>query len=199
MKTKFIAAALALSSAAIFGSPATAQDDAFSKAREAYLQADYVEAVKWFRLLADQGEALAQAQLGYMYDMGEGVPENDAEAVKWFRLAAEQGYVPAQHSLGAMYHSGQGVPKNYAEAVKWYRLAAEQGDAGAQTSLGSMYALGRAVPEDYIQAYMWLNLAAAQGDELAVRGKDLVRNQMTPEQIADAQRLSAAWKPVGKR
>jgi hypothetical protein len=50
MKTKFIAAALALSSFAMFGSPAVAQEDAASKGHAAYDEGDYVEAVKWYRL-----------------------------------------------------------------------------------------------------------------------------------------------------
>ena len=49
------------------------------------------EAVKWYRLAAEQGVAAAQYNLGLMYDNGDGVPENDREAVKWYRLAAEQG------------------------------------------------------------------------------------------------------------
>jgi TPR repeat protein len=66
MKTKFIAAALALSSFAMFGSPATAQEDPFAKGSAAYQQADYVEAAKWFRLAAEQGNATAQSILGLM-------------------------------------------------------------------------------------------------------------------------------------
>ena len=40
------------------------------------------EAVKWFRLAAEQGDADAQYNLGYMYALGEGVAKNDQEAVK---------------------------------------------------------------------------------------------------------------------
>ena len=32
---------------------------------------------------AEQGDAKAQYSLGYMYEVGDGVPEDDAEAVKW--------------------------------------------------------------------------------------------------------------------
>ena len=49
------------------------------------------EAVKWFRLAADQGDVSAQFNLGVMYGAGEGVPQDDGEAVKWYRLAADQG------------------------------------------------------------------------------------------------------------
>ena len=52
---------------------------------------DDVEAVRWYRLAADQGLARAQFYLGVMYDTGRGVLQNDAEAARWYRLAAEQG------------------------------------------------------------------------------------------------------------
>ena len=52
---------------------------------------DYKEAVKWYRLAAEQGYADAQYNLGLMYSNGEGVPQDYKEAVKWYRLAAEQG------------------------------------------------------------------------------------------------------------
>ena len=82
-----------------------------------YLKDD-AEAVKWYRLAAEQGLANAQHNLGVMYDNGRGVPQDDAEAVKWYRLAAEQGFANAQYNLGAMYADGIGVLKDDAEAVK---------------------------------------------------------------------------------
>ena len=77
--------------------------------------------------LAEQGDALAQYNLGVMYDNGEGVPEDDAEAVRWYRMAAEQGFAPAQYNLGNMYVNGEGVPENYVLAYAWFNLAAAQG------------------------------------------------------------------------
>ena len=38
---------------------------------------------------AEQGNVIAQNNLGVLYETGQGVPENDAEAVKWFLLAEE--------------------------------------------------------------------------------------------------------------
>jgi len=52
---------------------------------------DKKEAVKWYRLAADQGNADAQLFLGGMYNEGQGVLQDYKEAVKWYRLAAEQG------------------------------------------------------------------------------------------------------------
>ena len=70
---------------------------------------------------------MAQTNLGLMYDLGEGVAQDDAEAVKWYRKAAEQDSAEAQNNLGTMYVQGQGVAQDEVEAVKWYRKAAEQG------------------------------------------------------------------------
>ena len=140
---------------------------------------------------AKDGDAIAQFNLGVMYDNGEGVPENDAEAVKWYRKAADQGLAIAQFNLGLMYSSGEGVPENDAQAVRWYRKAADQGDAGAQTNLGLMYAKGEGVPENSIRAYVWWSMAKTQGNEKAASNIDILKPQMTKQQIAEAQALAA--------
>ena len=143
------------------------------------------------KALADKGLAWAQFNLALMYDKGEGVPENDAEAVKWYRKAADQGYVKAQYNLALMYANGEGVPENDAEAVKWYRKAAEQGYANAQSVLGVMYGTGEGVPENNIRAYVWFSMAKTQGDTGAASNIDILKPQMTPQQIADGQALAS--------
>ena len=149
-------------------------------------------------LAADPTDASEQVLLARMYYLGEGVPQDFTEAVKWFRLAANQGVAFAQYSLGVAYDFGTGVPKDFTEAVKWYRLAAAQGYALAQFNLGLMYARGTGVPEDYVQAYKWWNLAAAAGNADAKNYKRKVAEKMTKEHIAEAQRLSTAFKPTTK-
>ena len=47
------------------------------------------EAVKWYRLAADHGDADAKHSLGVMYDDGRGVPQDEAEALQWYRRAAD--------------------------------------------------------------------------------------------------------------
>jgi uncharacterized protein len=85
--------------------------------------------------LAEQGYADAQSNLGFMYDNGNGVPENDAEAVKWYRLAAEQGNADAQSNLGGMYYDGEGVPENYLAAYVWYSVSAAKGNQIAKNNI----------------------------------------------------------------
>jgi TPR repeat protein len=96
---------------------------------------DYVEAVGWFRKAADQNLAIAQYDLGVMYNNGSGVPQDYAEAVRWYRKAAEQNYADAQGRLGVLYQEGLGVPQDYVEAHKWFNLASAQGDTLAKKNL----------------------------------------------------------------
>ena len=109
--------------------------------------------------------------------------------------SAEKGDATSQWLVGLSYQFATGVPKSYAEAVKWYRKAANQGNERAQFHLGLLYADGEGVPKNDAEAYFWWNLAAAQGEADAKTNRDIIEKRMTREQIAEAQRRSAAWKP----
>jgi TPR repeat protein len=89
---------------------------------------DYATALRLWRSLADQGNARAQYNLGSMYALGRGVPQNHAEAVKWTRLAADQDDAEAQFSLDEMYTFGYGVPQDHVLAHMWFNLSAAQGN-----------------------------------------------------------------------
>ena len=57
--------------------------------------------------------------------------------------------------------------------------AADQGYALAQALLGAMYETGSGVPQDYAQAASWF--------------RKVVAAKMTPQQIAEAQKLASDW------
>tara|TARA_Y100001960_G_scaffold319470_1_gene390833 strand:- start:39 stop:1301 length:1263 start_codon:yes stop_codon:yes gene_type:complete len=109
------------------------------------------------------------------------------------RLSADQGDARAQYNLGLMYANGQGVPQDYVEAGRWYRLAADQGHADAQHNLGVMHANGQGVQFDYVQAYKWWDLAQTQGHAESRKEKAIIQINMTPDQIAEGQRMSREW------
>jgi len=96
---------------------------------------DYTEAVKWFRMAAEQGHSSAQGYLGQCYAKGTGVAKDEVESAKWYRRAAEQGDELAQYILGYNHEYGIGVVKDFIEAGRWYRKAAEQGHKKAQSNL----------------------------------------------------------------
>ena len=182
---KFLSAA-----AIVVALSGTAQSQDWDKAIAAYNNGDYATALQEWRPLAEQGNAGAQFNLGFMYRNGYGVPQDDTEAMSWYRLAAEQGHVGAQFNLAFMFKNGLGVPQDFAEAVKWYRLAAEQGDALGQSNLGLMYKNGLGVPQDFVMAHMWFNLASANGHENAPEARNTVAEGMTPQDISTAQAIA---------
>jgi hypothetical protein len=67
--------------------------------------------------------------------------------------------------------------------------AAKQGDADAQGLFGLQSLLG----EDHKEAYAWFNVSAANGCKDSSKSRDIVAKKMTPDQIGEAQALSAKW------
>ena len=49
---------------------------------------DYTRLAAWLRKAAEQGDVEAQFSLGYLYDKGQGVPQDYAEAYFWSDVAA---------------------------------------------------------------------------------------------------------------
>lgn len=127
------------------------------------------EYVAQLRAEAEQNESRSQNRLGYLYDVGKDVFQNDAEAVRWYRRAAAQGYAMAQYNLGNHYLAGRGVPQDYGEAIKWYRRAAEQDILPAMNNLGVIYATGQGVKRNETEAIKWYRKAAQKGDQTAIR------------------------------
>ncbi|MDR0834581.1 MAG: protein kinase [Candidatus Symbiothrix sp.] len=103
-----------------------------------YYEKNYVEAVKWYKKGAIQGNSSDQTNLGWMYRNGYGVVKNYIEAAKWYRKAAEQGNASAQSWLGFMYENGYGVTKDKIKAIEWYKKAAEQGNQTAISNLKNL-------------------------------------------------------------
>ena len=167
----------------------------------AYQDGHYTTAMRLARPLATEGDARAQLTLGLLYYHGNGVPQDPDEALKWFRRAADQDDAIAQFHLGVMFSKGEGVPQDNAQAANWFRRAADLGDAPAQYNLGLFYAKGVAGEPNNVSAHMWFNLAAAhfpasdtEGRGAAIRNRDLVAKKMTPEELAEAQKLAREWK-----
>jgi TPR repeat protein len=114
--------------------------------------------------LADRGDAFAQCLLGFMYHVGEGVPQDDAAAASWYRKAADQGNDIGQVNLGLFYEEGRGgLQKDDREATRLYKLAADQGNVGGQVHLGLFYEEGRGgLQKDDREATRLYRLAADQ-------------------------------------
>jgi TPR repeat protein len=116
-------------------------------------------------------------------------------AREWAPLA-EKGDPAAQYHLGLLYDEGQGVGRDQDLARFWYLRAAQQGYVDAYFILGDMYANGRGTQADRSLAYHWYTMAAASGH---ARAKEIVGRfapKLSTEQLAEAGRITTAWRQV---
>ncbi len=130
----------------------------------AFAVTDYKSAFINLRPLGRQGDPQAQLYLGRMYQEGLGIEEDDTKAKFWFAKAAEQGLSEAQFNLALMYAKGEGVPQDMVTALKWLDLSLASSEPAS------------------IDFYEARNL------------RDKIASQLTPAQIAEAQKLASEWK-----
>jgi TPR repeat protein len=121
-----------------------------------------------FQTGADRGDAISMANLGKLYQYGQGVAQDYVKARDWYEKAAANGYANAMFSLGGLYESGAGVAQDYAKAREWYEKAAAKGDANAMFSLGGLYESGAGVAQDYAKAREWYEKSADKGEAEAM-------------------------------
>jgi hypothetical protein len=137
---------------------------------------------------AERGDADAQFRLAEMLG-----PAQQEERERWYRMAAEQGHAVAERNLGLTLYKYPTHP----EAAKWLRVAADKGDATAQRNLALLYESGLGVPRSLVEAYKWYALDAENdGDDFwgSSKRRDQVRRKLTPDQLAEAERLVQEWR-----
>ena len=125
--------------------------------------------------LAEQGDAQAQYDIGYRYEKGRGVDEDEAAAFRWFRKAAEQELDKAEYKVGMYYLKGMGVTENTSAARTWLLKAADQGYPPAQYQLGKLYS--SRFYKDYDSSLAWLQKAKDNGYQPAVKEIRKVKNK----------------------
>ena len=141
---------------------------------QAYYSGEYITAFSNLAPLAEKNNTRAQIRVGYMYQFGRGVAQDQTVGSQYLRTAlpdlikrAQQSQSWAQSDLGSLYEDGIIVSQSYDEALNWYRKAAAQNYAGAQTNLGNMYFFGKGVQQSQDEAIKWYRLAAIGGDAIA--------------------------------
>ena len=75
-------------------------------------------------------------------------------------------------------------------------MSSDASSADAFFCLGLMYCIGREVKQDYIAAHKWFNLAALKGSMEAKKYRCEISREMSPIEIAEAQRMARDWISV---
>lgn len=173
------------------------QEITLDRGSDAWARGDYKKAMKLLLPLAESGNAVAQHRIGVMYVLGQGVEKDPAKAIEWYGKAAEQGQAESQHGLGLRLLWGDGTDKDPAKAAAWFTAAANQGVMDSAPWLGDMYWNGNGVAQDRVEAYKWLLLSKDKFFINHRNGTTLEQfsAQLTPEEIAEAQKRADAFAP----
>ena len=140
-----------------------------------------ITAMKWYRLSAGQGHAIAQYTLAMMHQKG----------------LLDSASRPRSRSMGVggiAASPSQRLGIAYVEALKWFELAAEQGVADAQYNLGLMYATGNGIPINFVTAHLWWSVAVDFGSEEARRKLVFLERLMSDSDLGKARSLAVEWR-----
>jgi TPR repeat protein len=95
------------------------------------VEPDYAEAVRLYRLVADEEQhiysPIAEYNLGEIYAEAKGVPrvpQDRQETIRYWEKAAKHGWSPAAGALGRLYEQdGWEVAVDYTHAYFWYLVS----------------------------------------------------------------------------
>ena len=160
------------------------------------------------------GEMLEKGNVGY---------DDPALSAQFFTRAAELGDAEAQDRLGDLYKAGsQQTLKDFDMAARYFAQSAQQANEYGMMSLGLAFIRGQGVEQNKVQAYFWLSLSnlgsgsvstgiglaqlqvlqrtpgyESYGDEMLDHRtvRDELAQTMTPQEIAEGQRLAREWLP----
>ncbi len=112
--------------------------------------------------------------------------------VDYLHKAADNGNTEAMFLLGVCLAEGKKLPQDYRQAAKWFHAASKKGHVRATVSLAFLYSKGRGVRLDQKLAYKLLKQAQSKGDVLAGDLVTMLRQQMSPQMLKDAEKLVAS-------
>lgn len=104
------------------------------------------------------GEAAACRRLGWLYQVGQGLPRDPTRAAAFYRRGCLDSDALSCSNLGFLHSKGDGLPIDDARAAAYYRLACVQGSAIGCNNLGDLHEHGRGVARDIERAvtlYRW--------------------------------------------
>jgi uncharacterized protein len=136
-------------------------DALFKRANEEWDKGRLRSAFRLFLSAARAGDAGAQANLGYFYDVGIGRKPNRRLALHWYGRAFRQGYSAGATNTGTIYRD-QGQTR---KALTWFQKAVRLGDADANLEIAKLYLrqkrnIRKAIP------YLIRTIKASSGTEV---------------------------------
>ena len=118
------------------------------------------QVVEAYSRAAQNQNSPALLNLGYLHELGQGVPKDLSKAIHYYRQAAELGNPVALYNLGRSYYTGtNGLPLDWTAARKHLEHASGEGLVAAQHLLGQL----NLDQNQASNAVVWFTRAAEHG------------------------------------
>jgi len=162
------------------------------------VQPDPVEALKWERMAASQGDPDSAARVGFLYLYGEKDPpvtRDTKEAVRFLSTACQGGKSRACDALSQLYMAGaEGLPRDPAESLRWGVLGRDASDVEWAWERGTRFSLGYdKPPKDALEGLLRLKKTVetkADPLDMYCLGLIFLRGpEGFPKNTADGERL----------
>ena len=144
-----------------------------------YFFGDYKKAIEKWEPLLKENFAVAQASMGWLYQMGLGLKQDTKKALQLYQAAAKQNNAVAQNNLGVMYEQGIEVDIDFKQARYWYDKSANNGYRFAQFNYANLLLDGIGGKKQREKAIEWYKKASDQKVKQATEKLfELTQNQM---------------------
>jgi TPR repeat protein len=158
---------------------------------------DKIAAERWFELGLKLHDPLAAFNLGSLYSVTAGHPQDLSKAADLLGQAVDGGYVPAMHSLGLLLINNPSLKQDDQKSLALLEAAANAGNWKSSIVLGILARDGRGVPPDAKVAYYHFRIAILQGGEkaerLVKRDMDVLRTKIGSEERRAEEIAANTW------
>lgn len=119
-----------------------------SEAHQAWQDGQHSRAYKLFRQCAEIGDAGCMLNLGYFFDEGIDVIQDEDKAMYWYKKAYRCGYLAAASNIAILYRE-QG---NRRLMFQWFKRSVALGDGDSEVELANLYMTGTGVRKSLSKA-----------------------------------------------
>ena len=138
----------------LFSSLALKADD-YSKAFEALERGDFETATFYLSFFVNNGDSVAQYNMGLLYRDGLGVEKNPKVALTWFYLAAQQRHMLSNFAIAKLIETHPHLADRQKGRLYFLKEAAFLGHAIAPLEIGNFYYLRQETDFDLVRAMVW--------------------------------------------
>jgi TPR repeat protein len=121
-----------------------------------------------FRLLlrsGRNGDSRVYLNLGFAYDVGQGIRRSKAKALHWYRRALQAGDATAAHNIATVFRDRGDVVRS----GRWLRRAVALGESGSNLELGQLLLSHLGQPEEALACFRAIGEDESEADREAAK------------------------------